>query len=327
MYKARNLVLSALPSLRLSKFIRPHSTSSGLVDFAVTAIMSYLQNKVQSFNANLGTVAGKISNKRTVAAPVKPAPSPTPSQASDSSKNDLKRKRPDIPEVPYSQPRDTGTGTHIMTQITYAIEYLKTKNTPQSISDILSYLSLQTREQSYKAAIEKILRSHEKVNYQPASEGTPALFSFRPAHNIRSADSLLSHLQSQHTAQGLSVKELRDGWPDAEDAITRLEAGGKLLVTRNKKDNHARMVWLNDPSLNFEVDEEFQNIWHRIKLPEPGALADELEKEGLTPANKNRIAKKPVKVQEKQKRKPRSGGRTTNVHMAGILRDYSHLKR
>ncbi|KAI4146499.1 MAG: hypothetical protein L6R39_003445 [Caloplaca ligustica] len=289
--------------------------------------MSYLQNKVQSFNANLGTVAGKISNKRTVAAPVKSVPSPAPSQVSDSSRNDLKRKRPDLPEVPYSQPRETGTGTHIMTQITYAIEYLKTKNTPQSISDILSYLSLQTRDQSYKRSIETILRGHDKVNYQPASEGSPALFSFRPAHNIRSAESLLRHLQAQSTAQGLSVKELRDGWPEAEDAITQLEEEGKLLVTRNRKDNHARMIWPNDPSLKFDVDDEFQSIWHRIKLPEPGVLADELEREGLTPANKNRTVKKPVKVQEKAKRKPRSGGKTTNVHMAGILKDYSHLKK
>ncbi|KAI4190110.1 MAG: hypothetical protein LQ346_004980 [Caloplaca aetnensis] len=289
--------------------------------------MSYLEKKVNAFNANLSKVAGKIEKKHTVGAPVRPIPSPTPSQASDSSKHDLKRKRPDPPEVPYSQPRDTGTGQHIMTQITYAIEYLKSRNTPQTLSDILSYLSMQTREQSYKSSVEKILRGHDKVNYYPAKEGTAALFSFRPAHNIRSAESLLKYLQAQRTAQGLSVKELRDGWPDAEDAITQLEGEGKLLVTRNKKDNHARMVWPNDPSLGFEIDEEFQNIWNRIKLPEPGALADELEKEGLTPANKNRTMKKPVKVQEKTKRKPRSGGKTTNVHMAGILRDYSHLKK
>ena len=289
--------------------------------------MSYLQNKVQSFNANLGAVAGKISNKRTVAAPARPAPSSTPLQAQDPSKNDLKRKRPDLPEVPYSQPRDTGIGQHIMTQITYAIDYLKTKNKPQSLSDILSFLSMQTREEKYKRDIGTILMRHDKVNYQPGSEGSPALFSFRPAHNIRSPDSLLAYLQAQHTAQGLSVKELRDGWPDAEDAITQLEVEGKLLVTRNKKDNHARMVWPNDPSLHFEIDQEFQNIWHKIRLPEPGALADELEREGLTPANKHRIIKKQTKVQEKPKRKPRSGGKTTNVHMAGILKDYSHLKK
>ncbi|KAL8734661.1 MAG: hypothetical protein Q9166_001317 [cf. Caloplaca sp. 2 TL-2023] len=289
--------------------------------------MSYLQNRVQAFNANLGSVAGKISNKRTVGPAVKPARSSTPSQASDSSKNDLKRKRPDLAEMPYSQPADTGTGQHIMTQVTYAIDFLKKKDEPQTFPAILQYLSVQTREDSYKRALEKILIRHDKVNYEVKHEGSPAVFSFRPMHNIRSAESLLGYLQAQRTAQGLNVKELRDGWPDAEDTISKLEAEGKLLVTRNKKDNHARMVWPNDPSLNFEMDEEFKNIWHKIKLPEPGAVADELEKEGLTPANKNRIIKKPVKVQEKPKRKGRTGGKTTNVHMAGVLRDYSHLKR
>ncbi|KAL8816588.1 MAG: hypothetical protein Q9223_004423 [Gallowayella weberi] len=289
--------------------------------------MSYLQNKVQSFNANLGSVAGKISNKRTIGPPAKPAPSPTPSQASDPSKNDLKRKRADLPHVPFSQPADTGVGQHIMTQVTYAIEFLKNKDQPQTFPAILQYLSVQTREESYKNALEKILIRHAKVNHEPKRDGSPAVFSFRPVHNIRSGESLLQYLQSQRDAQGLSVKELRDGWPSAEDAIGKLEAEGRLLVTRNKKDNHARMVWPNDSSLNFEIDEEFKQLWHKIKLPEPGALADELEKEGLTPANKHRLIKKPTKTQEKPKRKARAGGKTTNVHMAGILKDFSHLKK
>ncbi|KAL9001332.1 MAG: hypothetical protein Q9169_000223 [Polycauliona sp. 2 TL-2023] len=289
--------------------------------------MSYLQNQVKSFNANLGSVASKISNKRIVGAPPKPVASPTPSAASDTFKHDLKRKRADLPHVPFSQPADTGVGQHIMTQVTYAIDHLKKRDEPQTFGAILEYLSMQTREESYKNALEKILIRHDKVNYQPKREGQPALFSFRPAHNIRSAESLVRYLQAQHTAQGLNVKDLRDGWPGAEDTISRLESEGKLLVTRNKKDNHARMVWPNDPSLNFEIDDEFKAIWHKVKLPDPSTLADELEKEGLTPANKHRLTKKPVKAQEKPKRKARAGGKTTNIHMKGVLRDYSHLKK
>ncbi|KAL8670355.1 MAG: hypothetical protein Q9168_005097 [Polycauliona sp. 1 TL-2023] len=281
--------------------------------------MAYLQKQI-----SLTSAAGKISNKRFVDPPSKPVASPTPS---DISKYDLKRKRVDLPHVPFSQPADTGVGQHIMTQVTYAIDHLKKRDEPQTFAAILEYLSMQTREDSYKNALEKILIRHEKVNYEPKREGQPAVFSFRPVHNIRSADGLLQYLQAQRSAHGLNVKELRDGWPGAEDTISLLEADGKLLVTRNKKDNHARMVWPNDPSLNFEIDDEFKAIWHKIKLPEAGALADELEKEGLTPANKHRLTKKPVKAQPKPKRKARAGGKTTNVHMAGVLKDYSHLKK
>ena len=214
-----------------------------------------------------------------------------------------------------------------MTQVTYAIEYLKSKGTPQTLTDLISYLSLQNRENDYKRTIGTILKNHEKVNYDSRNDGGESTFSFRPAHNIRSAEQLLRHLQSQPTAQGLSARELKDGWPGAEAAIDELEDQAKLLVIRNKKDNHVKMVWPNDPTLKFGVEEEFQSMWHKIRLPEPGALADELEREGLTPANKSRSVNLKPKKQEKKTKKPRKGGKTTNVHMIGVLRDYSHLKK
>ncbi len=285
--------------------------------------MSYLDKQINGFKANLASAASKISTKRTVAAPAKPCPSPAPPQASTSNKPDLKRKRPEQTNVVFSQPADTGTGENIMTKVTYAVAYLKDKDTPQTLTDLLLYLSLQYQTEEYKKMISTILISHEKVDFDRKN----ATYTFRPIHNIRSAEQLLGYLQSQPTAQGLKVRELRDGWQDAEEAIDKLEAEGRLLVTRNKKDNHATMVWPNDPSLAFKIDEEFQQIWHKIKLPEAGALADELEREGLTPANKSRGMKMKPKQAEKKTKKPRKGGKTTNTHMMGVLRDYSHLKK
>ncbi|MCJ1405514.1 hypothetical protein MMC11_008742 [Xylographa trunciseda] len=289
--------------------------------------MSYLDNQLNAFKSNLTSVSHKISNKRTVGAPTTSSPSPAPSQTSTSGKNDLKRKRPETSNVVYSQPADTGTGRNIMTQVTYAIEYLKSKGTEQTLSDLLSYLSLQYTADEYKRTITTILRTHDKIDYDPAGCGGQGSFSFRPIHNIRSGEQLLGFLQSQTTAQGLNVRELREGWPGAEDAIRKLEDQGKLLVTRNKKDDHAKMVWPNDPSLAVPIDEEFKNIWHKIRLPEPGVLADELERAGLTPTNKARGLKMKPKVQEKKTKKARKSGKTTNVHMMGVLRDYSHLKK
>ena len=211
-----------------------------------------------------------------------------------------------------------------MTQITYAIEHLKKKGTTQTIDDILSYLSLLNREDLYKKTIAQILRGHEKVEYSSKDGGT---YRFRPIHNIRSGEALLRHLQSQSTAQGVNVRELRDGWAGAEDVINQLEAQGKLLVTRNKKDNHAKMVWPNDPSLIQSVDEEFQALWHKVRLPEPTDLVHELEKAGLTPANKNKVAKSGPKIQEKKRKNPRAGGKKTNLHMEGVLKDYSGMRK
>ena len=285
--------------------------------------MSFLENQLSAFKSSVSSSSTKIANKRTVTASTS---NNTTSQSSQSSKPDLKRKRPEQNHV-YSQPADTGTGRNIMTQVTYAIEYLKNKGTPQTLTDLLSYLSMQHRENEYKRTIGTILKTHEKVEYDRKNDGGEGTFRFRPVHNINSKESLLRYLQSQRTAQGLSVKDLRDGWASAEVAVDELEREGKLLVTRNKKDNHAKMVWANDPSLSFNIDDEFQTIWQKIRLPEPKALADELEKAGLTPASNRKNMKKMVKPEVKKTRKPRRGGKTTNTHMAGLLTDNSHLKK
>ena len=286
--------------------------------------MSNLSGQLSAFKASLAAASGK-PNKPSVAANTKPSPSPVPSQASISgtSKTDHKRKRQEATNVVYSQPADTGTGKHVMVQVTYAIEYLKNAGTPQKFKDIGSYLSLHNHDES-KQTVAAILKNHEKVIY----DRTQSTYSYRPLHDIRSEQQLLGYLQGQPTAQGLLVKDLRDGWAGAEDAINRLEAKGKLLATRNKKDNHARMVWPDDPSLKFTIDPEFQEMWHKIKIPAPEAVADALEKEGLTPANKTRHVKKAPKPQEQKKKKaPRKGGKTTNKHMEGMLRDYSHMRK
>ena len=289
--------------------------------------MSYLDNQLSAFKSNLTSSSTKISNKRTVATQKTSSPSPAPSQASVSSKNDLKRKRPEPTNVVYSQPGNTGTGHNIITQVTYVIEYLKAKGTPQTFPDLLSYLSMQHANNEDRKNLLFIVQHHEKINYNPNGTKGEGTYTFRPAHDIQSRDQLLGHLQAQPTAQGLSVRELKDGWQDAENTINALEAQCKLLVIRNKKDDHPKMVWPDDPSLAVHIDDEFKNIWSKIKLPEPGALADELEKAGLTPTNKARGVKAKVKVQEKKNKKPRRSGKTTNTHMMSVLRDYSHLKK
>ena len=289
--------------------------------------MSYLDNQISAFRSNLTSSSNKLSNKRTAAAPANSTPSPAPSQAPVTVKNDLKRKRVEQTNAVFSQPKDTGTGSHIITQVTYALEKLKEQEAPWKWQRLGEYLSLHGREKEYGQALKTILITHDKVKYEMVDGKDEDLFSFQPIHNIRSADQLLGYLQSQRTAKGLNVKDLKDGWHGALDAIDDLEKQGKLSVTRNKKDDSARFVWPNDPSLFFPIDQEFKTMWQKIKLPEPGALADELEREGLTPANKSRFVKaKPVKQESKTKR-TRKGGKTTNTHMAGVLRDYSHLKK
>lgn len=216
-----------------------------------------------------------------------------------------------------------------MTQVVFAIEYLKNKAAPLKYSDIQSYLSLQQQghDSGYVYALKRILQGHEKVEYDPSGANGEGTYRFRPPHNIRSAEQLLQKLQSQTTAQGMSVRELREGWPNVVETINKLEKEGKLLVTRNKKDDVPKMVWANDPSLIQHFDDEFRQIWEKIKIPDAQTVREELEKAGITPTSKNKIVNQKPKIEQKKVKKARRSGKTTNTHMAGILRDYSHLKR
>ncbi len=210
-----------------------------------------------------------------------------------------------------------------MSQVVFAVTFLKAKDKPQTLDDIIGYLSLQRKEENHKSSLKKIFQNHDKIEFDRTGAGGKGTYRFRPIHNIRSKDELLGFLQRQTTAQGLSVRDLKDGWPSAEEAIDALEEDGKLLVTRNKKDSHAKMVWPNDPSLTLPVDSDFHSLWHKVRLPEASDLTIELERVGLTPTSKSKTGPVKPKEKEKKRRNPRKGGKVTNTHMDNILRDYS----
>ncbi|KAL1956277.1 hypothetical protein VTO42DRAFT_7450 [Malbranchea cinnamomea] len=288
---------------------------------------SYFQNQINSFSNSVIAAASRLPQERRSAAPSSRPVTTTP-QPPSTSVPLINGSRHDG-DFAYSQPANTGMGKNIMTQVYYAIENMKRKDTWLTFSEICRHLSLQREghQPEYIEALRRILQSHEKVEYDPSGADGEGTFRFKPPHDIRTAEQLLAKLQSQPTAQGMSVKELREGWANCNETINRLEKEGKLLVTRNKKDDHPKMIWANDPSLMHHFDPEFRQIWERIKIPDSKTVAEELEKAGITPTSKYKDIKARPKVEQKKVKKPRRSGKTTNVHMAGVLRDYSHLKR
>lgn len=235
--------------------------------------------------------------------------------------DDRKRKRPEEPMIPI----DTGSGREILTQVVYAIEYLRSKERAVPFDDIWNYLSMPPELSKHRSALRKALIDHPKTEY---TSGPQATFRFRPIHNVRTGDELIAYLQHQKTAQGISVKELKDGWPAAITEIEALERKGQLLVTRNKKDNTPKMVWSNDPSLTIHVEDDFQTYWSKTKLPSnPSDMRLELEKAGLTPTSQVKEIVKVMPQRKEKRRVNRKAGRSTNTHMMGILKDYATMRR
>lgn len=75
------------------------------------------------------------------------------------------------------------------------------------------------------------------------------------------------------------------------------------------------------------MDPEFTNEWHKIQIPpNPDDLRNSLVGAGLKPSSAPRqfAASKPDK---KKRKAPRRGGKQTNLHMANILKDFSHMRK
>ena len=297
---------------------------------------SYLDKQTAAFKGDLTSVASKIPKKSSsLAAPASSAPSPAPSSSVSSKpeNKDAKRKREPAAEV-YSQPAATGFGTDAFTQVTYVIEYLKNKDEPKTFQEIIEYLSLMHAEQHRKTVIASILKKHPKIQWHPDPQlktqtWDSGKFAHCPTLAVRSGQDLIAYLQKKPDAQGVKVSDLKDGWPDCESTINELEKSRKILVTRTKKDNHAKSVWPDDLSLHHPVDAEFKDMWYKIELPSVDDLVRSLLDVGQKPASEDpaKRVKAMPKPKDKKRKAPRRGGKATNTHMQHLLKDYAHMRR
>ncbi|KIW16381.1 hypothetical protein PV08_06432 [Exophiala spinifera] len=211
-------------------------------------------------------------------------------------------------------------GSDARTNVIYALGRLKEKF-PDRIgwNELVEYVLPQ-----YRRTEEQIMYFRTFLSKNPKADHDPDTdtYRYRPEHNIASADDLLKHLQGQESAMGINVRELKDTWPDVEAAINKLEAQHKLLVVRNRKDNHPRTVWVDDPTLHVALDQEFKDIWSQIALPSEEDTIRELRrmnhKSTGEPARTDVVAKPKAK-----KKAARRGQKVTNTHMQGLFRDYS----
>lgn len=208
------------------------------------------------------------------------------------------------------------SGAHLSTRLHMAVEYVKQQDRPVSVADVEGYLSLDITN-----TLLPLLKEIDRIKYDEATN----TLEYLSLHNIRSADNLLNFLRLQSTFKGTSVKELRDGWSGCFDAIETLEEESKIIVLRAKKDNSPRSVWANFGGELGTIENEFVELWKKIRIPDKDSLYQALVSNSLKPtgADPHDLKKKPQQQERKQKKARR--GKITNTHMKGILKDYSQL--
>ena len=270
-----------------------------------------------------------------------------PPRSSTSTPKPTEKRSHDAAYVPGPTVKNEGVGREMMSHVVFTITFLR-QNSPEIIpwSRITSWLSLPQDLKKNLPFIKRALQANERATYLSASESGlgPGQdgFKYRPLHPVTNGEELREYLATMDSARGISVKELKDGWPDCASTLDLLESRGQILVSR-KKDNVAHLVWPDNASFHppnthskpsssaiteavGKVDPDFIDFWSKIKLPaNDNDVRTELERAGLTPTSAVKEAKK-VELKKGRKRAEKKNAKKTNVHMAGILKDYSGRK-
>lgn len=266
--------------------------------------LSAFKNRIR--NGSSVSIRRAVTPKPVVKAPEVP---PTPKRGGEA--QDLAQA------IKRQKQNDSAlSGAHLSTRLHLAVEYIKQQDAPVPISKLQAYLAFDISD-----TLLPLLKEIDRIKYD-AANGT---LEYMSLHNINNAEDLLNFLRLQPTFKGTSVKELRDGWSGCLEAIAELEEENKVLVLRNKKENAPRLVWANLGGEIGTVDEEYVDMWYKIRVPDRDSLYQALIDNSLKPtgADPHEIKKKPQQQERKQRKARR--GKITNTHMKGILKDYSQL--
>lgn len=150
-------------------------------------------------------------------------------------------------------------------------------------------------------------------------------YKYKSKLDIHNGAQLKGHFQTQKSAMGLQIKDLKDGWSNVAEDITKMEEKKEVLV-RRAKDGVPKTVWANDPSLMLPMDPVFAKAWHSVQVPDnPDELRKVLLANKMTAATQAKVIV--AAPTTKKKKGPRRGGKQTNTHMIGILKDFSGMRK
>ncbi|XP_042684408.1 transcription initiation factor IIE subunit beta [Centrocercus urophasianus] len=205
------------------------------------------------------------------------------------------------------------------------VNYMKTRHqrgdthplTLEEILDETQHLDIGLKQKQW-------LMNEALVN-NPKIEVIDGKFAFKPKYNLKDKKALL-RLLDKHDQQGLGgifLEEIEEGLPNAHKAIKAL--GDQILfVTRPDK---RQLLYYNDKSCHFSVDEEFRKLWRSIPMDsiDEDKVEEYLKRQGISSMREAG----PRKIAPAQRKKPTSQKKrrfkTHNDHLAGVLKDYSDV--
>lgn len=271
--------------------------------------------------------------QRALAQPVvekRPAPS-----SSSSSSSKKKKSRPDHGGSSGAKSGETGNGINYKNLpgssgykfgvLAKIVNHMKTRHQkgdthPLALDEILD----ETKQLDIGIKQKQWLTTEALLN-NPKIDVIDGKYAFKPKYNLKDKKALL-RLLDRHDQQGLGgilQDDVEEGLPNAAKAMKVL--GDQILfITRPDK---KKILFYNDKSCNFSVDEEFQKLWRSVPVDsiDEEKIEEYLKRQGISsmqdtgPRRLAPMRNRRANAQRKKKFK------THNDHLAGVLKDYTSL--
>ncbi|XP_040583380.1 transcription initiation factor IIE subunit beta [Lepeophtheirus salmonis] len=169
----------------------------------------------------------------------------------------------------------------------------------------------------------------EALKNNPKIEVKNGTYIFKAPYNVTSKKTLIKLLK-HHDLKGLGgifLEDLAESLPKCDKIIRNLLDDEKIVIISRSADRK-KVVFLLDPSVDIQVDEEFRKLWRSVAVEgtDDAKIAEYLEKQGIRSMADNGIKKvftNPRMRKKAIKRKARAP--KDNEHMKDILEDYNEL--
>uniref|UniRef100_F6YR60 Transcription initiation factor IIE subunit beta n=10 Tax=Catarrhini TaxID=9526 RepID=F6YR60_MACMU len=206
------------------------------------------------------------------------------------------------------------------------VNYMKTRHQrgdthPLTLDEILD----ETQHLDIGLKQKQWLMTEALVN-NPKIEVIDGKYAFKPKYNVRDKKALL-RLLDQHDQRGLGgilLEDIEEALPNSQKAVKAL--GDQILfVSRPDK---KKILFFNDKSCQFSVDEEFQKLWRSVTVDsmDEEKIEEYLKRQGISSMQESgpkRVA--PIQRRKKPASQKKRRFKTHNEHLAGVLKDYSDI--
>uniref|UniRef100_A0A0K8TR33 Transcription initiation factor IIE subunit beta n=1 Tax=Tabanus bromius TaxID=304241 RepID=A0A0K8TR33_TABBR len=190
---------------------------------------------------------------------------------------------------------------------------------PLNLDEILDETNQLDIGTSVRNWLPEALQNNPKIEVSP--EGR---FSFKPVYKIKDGKSLL-RLLKQHDLKGLGgvlLDDVLESLPHCEKVLKN-RASEIVYITRpiDKK----KILFYNDRTANFAIDEEFQKLWRAVTVDamDDMKIDEYLEKQGIMSMRDHGLKKPAIPKRKKPQNKKRQFKKPRdNEHLADVLQTY-----